>query len=160
MKIKKKTMNKIHNEMVRRFSPYWDRKNQDIRQLQSAVVELQNEVKALRGEQVQMAVQEAKTPVKGKHVKQQIADQVELEWVGYGRHERDLFLLNHAQHGALLRMGIVMTYEKTSKEQETHGYLRGFKIKTVHVPRSRMAQFIYDASKVLEGQVMFTEVQQ
>lgn len=68
MKIKRKTMNKIHNEMVRRFTPYWDRKSQDIRQLQNTVIELQNAVKALQGERVQMAVQEASAGDTGKHV--------------------------------------------------------------------------------------------
>lgn len=68
MKIKKKAMNKIHNEMRRRFTPYWDMKNRDIRQLQNAVIELRNEVRALKGEPAQAAVQEDVTSDQGKHV--------------------------------------------------------------------------------------------
>lgn len=68
MKIKKKVMNKIHNEMVRRFTPYWERKNQDIRQLQRAVVELQGAVRELATYQLQQAGLEASEGDTGKHV--------------------------------------------------------------------------------------------
>lgn len=68
MKIKRKTMNKIHNEMRRRFGPYWERKNQEIGQLQRAVVTLQKEVQALNEFKANTLRAEASAGDTGKHV--------------------------------------------------------------------------------------------
>jgi hypothetical protein len=48
MKIKKKTMNKIHNEMVRRFSPYWDRKNVQMEELRADMASIMLQIEELK----------------------------------------------------------------------------------------------------------------
>lgn len=68
MKIKRKNMNKIQNEMRRRFGPYWERKNQEIGQLQRAVVTLQKEVQALNEFKANTLRAEASAGDTGKHV--------------------------------------------------------------------------------------------
>ena len=68
MKIKRKAMNKIHNEMVRRFTPYWERKNQDIRQLQNAVIEIQKSVQDLTAQVAAQHRAEVSAGDTGKHV--------------------------------------------------------------------------------------------
>lgn len=61
-KITKKMMNKIHNEMVRRFSPYWDRKN-------SEIISLRDDLVLLRKQHEEF----------GNWVKDQLTDKYEAE---------------------------------------------------------------------------------
>lgn len=68
MKIKKKAMNKIQNEMRRRFGPYWERKAGEIGQLQRAVVQLQKEVRDLNEFKAATLRAEASKGDTGKHV--------------------------------------------------------------------------------------------
>jgi len=68
MKIKKKAMNKIQNEMRRRFGPYWERKAGEIGQLQRAVVQLQKEVRELNEFKATTLHAEASKGDTGKHV--------------------------------------------------------------------------------------------
>lgn len=74
MKIKKKAMNKIQNEMRRRFGPYWERKSAEIGQLQRAVVQLQREVQTLNEFKANTLHAEASDGDKGKHVATPEAD--------------------------------------------------------------------------------------
>lgn len=68
MKIKRKHMNRIHNEMRRRFGPYWERKAAEIGQLQRAVVQLQKEVRELNEFKANTLRAEASEGDTGKHV--------------------------------------------------------------------------------------------
>ncbi|ASX99307.1 hypothetical protein SEA_MOLIVIA_86 [Arthrobacter phage Molivia] len=67
MKIKKKAMNKIHNEMVRRFSPYWDRKNVQMEELRADMESIRRQIEELKQLAEPKVVEEAPKSA-GRHV--------------------------------------------------------------------------------------------
>lgn len=156
MKIKKKAMNKIHNEMVRRFSPYWDRKNVQMEELRADMASIRRQIEELQAQprhRTETPVVIENNPVEPTSMQ----DNLELTWWGIGRNKDQLFLLSHNQHAKLLKMGVQMDYVNHPLEQETYGFLRGFRIASTIVPRARAMQFMLDATKALEGNVMFEQ---
>ena len=104
-KITKKMMNKIHNEMVRRFSPYWDRKNREISIMRSDIAALQRAVRDLEAQPKHRA-EEAPRVIEKKPA----IDREERAWLLYICHTTSAnnyrFALSAEEREALAKIGV------------------------------------------------------
>ena len=153
-KITKKMMNKIHNEMVRRFSPYWDRKNREISILRSDIAALQRAVRDLEAQPKHRA--EVAAEPKDKAVQPDSADrEVQIVWHGYGRHSGQYFLLSKDQYDALFKLGVPMEYVGLRPDTAwSDMMLRMYELRPTLVSKRRSYQLILDVTKILRSYVM------
>lgn len=120
-KITKKMMNKIHNEMVRRFSPYWDRKNREISIMRSDIAALQRALRDLEAQPKHRA-EEAPKVIEKKPV----TDREERAWLLYLCHpassSNHRFALSAEEREALAKIGVetvVISGEQKNAHNDT-----------------------------------------
>lgn len=153
-KITKKMMNKIHNEMVRRFSPYWDRKNREITSLRNDLALLRKQHEEF-GNWVKDQLTD-KYEAETKAVQPDSADrEVQIVWHGYGRHSGQYFLLSKDQYDALFKLGVPMEYDGANPHATwSEVILKQYKLRPTLVSKRRSYQLILDVTKIMKSYVI------